>query len=244
MTLAPVFPPLLKGMAAGPANPVLIAIAQAERGVDAGLLVWSQTEERLRAALVLAPDTPLEPAMAGLIACAVGMQNALGALAPPETAVHIDWTGDLRLNGAHVGGLRAICPRVPAGQMADWIPDWMVVAVDLTLRLPDRLEPGQTPNWTALDQEGCGEIESITLLEAWARHSLLWLNGLDEPQGRQSLYREWKGLVWNLGKEISLPLQGESLTGTFLGVDENFGMILKTAMGPRLLPLTALLERD
>lgn len=240
MTIAPVFPPLLTGMAAGPANPVPIAVAQAERGVDAGLLVWSQTEERLRAALVLAPETNLEQSMAALVACAVGMQNALGALAPPETAVHIDWTGELRLNGAHVGGLRAI----GRDTELDQVPDWIVVALDLTLRLPDRLEPGQTPNWTALDQEGCGEIEPIALLEAWARHSLLWLSGLEEPSGRGSLYREWKGLVWNLGQAISLPLQGETLAGTFLGVDENFGMILKTASGTRLLPLTLLLERD
>lgn len=239
MTLTPVFPPLLKGMAAGPSNPVPIAIAQAERGVDAGLLVWSQTEERLRAALVLAPETPLEQSMAGLIACAVGVQNALGALAPPETAVHLDWTGDLRLNGAHVGNLRAIAAQPDPAI----VPDWMVVALDLTLRLPDRLEPGQTPNWTALDQEGCGDLEPITLLEAWARHSLLWLSGLDEPQGRNALYREWKGLVWNLGKQIVLPHPDGPLSGTFLGVDENFGMILKTAGGTRLLPLTDLLER-
>ncbi|WP_435258492.1 DUF4444 domain-containing protein [Thioclava sp. FR2] len=240
MTIAPVFPPLMTGMAAGPANPVPIAIAQAERGTDAGLLVWSLTDERLRAALVLAPETKLEQSMAALVACAVGMQNALGALAPPETAVHIDWTGELRLNGAHVGGLRAIGRE----KDLDRVPDWMVVALDLTLCLPDKLEPGQTPNWTALDQEGCGEIEPIALLEAWARHSLLWLSDLEEAQGRASLYREWKGLVWNLGQTISVPLQGETLTGTFLGVDENFGMILKTTTGTRLLPLTVLLERD
>lgn len=237
MTVAPVFPPLLTGLAAGPANPLPIAIAQAEKGVEAGLLVWSQTEERLRAALVLAPETPLEQAMAGLVACAVGMQNALGVLAPPETAVHIDWMGDLRMNGAHVGALSAqASTRDPAA-----VPDWLIVSMALTLRLPDRLEPGQIPHFTALDQEGCADLDPLALLEAWARHSLLWLSGLDEPRGRANLYREWRGLVWNIGTDITLPLPGETLSGTFLGVDENFGMLLKTAEGPRLLPLTTLL---
>ena len=240
MTERPVFPPLLKGLAAGPANPVPIAIAQAERGVEAGLLVWSQTEERLRAALVLAPDTPLEQAMAGLVACAVGMQNALGVLAPPETALHIDWTGDLLLNGAHVGGLRAIAPDT---QPQD-VPLWMVVTLDLTVSLPDSLEPGQTPDWTALDQEGCGDVEPIALLESWARHSLLWLNEVEEPQGRAKLYREWKGLVWKLGQDVTVRLPKAVLSGTFLGVDENFGMILKTGAKTELVPLTRLLERE
>lgn len=240
MTAQPIFPPLLKGMAAGPANPVAIAVSQAERGVDAGLLVWSQTEERLRAALVLAPDDPLEQAMAGLVACSVGMQNALGALAPPETAVHIDWTGELRLNGAHVGALGATSSsNDPAA-----IPDWLVISMELTLRLPDNLEPGQTPDWTALDQEGCGEIDTITLLEAWSRHSLLWLTALEEPQGRANLYREWKGLVWNLGKEVILPIGNHRHSGAFLGVDENFSMILKNGDATCLLPLTDLLERN
>ena len=240
MSQLPVFPPLLTGLAAGPANPVAIAVAQAERGVEAGLLVWSQTEERLRAALVLAPETHLEEAMAGIVACAVAMQNALGVLAPPETSVHLDWTGELRLNGAHVGGLRMICPETDAKAE----PLWMVVALDLTLRLPDNLEPGQTPNWNALNQEGCGEVDGITLLETWARHSLLWLNGLDDPAGRSALHREWKGLVWNLGKETSVALPGETLRGMFLGVDQNFGMILKTGDDTRLLPLTRILERN
>ena len=53
MTEAPIFPPLMKGLAASPANPFTIAVAQAERGVDAGLIAWSITAERLRAAFRL-----------------------------------------------------------------------------------------------------------------------------------------------------------------------------------------------
>ena len=239
MTIAPVFPPLFRGMAAGPANPLTIAMAEAERGVDAGLLVWSQTEERLRAALVLAPDTDLDAAMVGLVACAVGAQNALGVLAPPETGVQIDWAGDLRMNGAHLGALTAhAATRDPAR-----VPDWLIVGLDLTLRLPDALEPGQIPHWTALDQEGCGDIDPVALLEAWARHSLNWLHAIEAPEGRAALYREWRGLVWNLGGPVSLHLAGDRHEGQFLGVDENFGMILKSTDGDtRLVPLSSILD--
>jgi len=234
----PVFPPLMKGLAAGPANPFPIACAQAERGVDAGTIAWSITEDRLRAALVLAPEIALEPAMAAFCACAVGLQNALGALAPPETAVHLDWTGGIRLNGGHCGGLRIkASTRDPQA-----MPDWLVIGLELTLALPDRMEPGETPDWTALDHEGCAEIDPVTLLEAWARHTLVWINELDDTRGRAKLYREWKGLAWKLGEDISLPLDGTRINGTFLGVDENFGMLFKTGSGTRLIPLSTLIE--
>lgn len=152
--VAPQFPPLIKGMAAGPANPLTIATAEAQRGTDAGLLVWSLTDDRMRAALVLAPETPLSHAASALVACGVGLQNALGVLVPPETAVHLEWAGGIRLNGGHAGGMRLYS----STRDPDEIPDWLIVSLELTMRLPDKaeIEPGETPDWTALDQEGAG----------------------------------------------------------------------------------------
>lgn len=241
MNTAPDFPPLMKGLAAGPANPFAIACDQARRGVDAGLVAWSVTGTRARAALVLAPEVALEPAMAALIACAVGLQNALGVLTPPETAVHLEWSGGIRLNGGHCGGLHVAAPTSdPAA-----LPDWLVVGFDLTLALPPDWEPGETPDWTALDQEGCGAVDAIALIGAWARHSLVWLNELDSAEGRARLYREWKGMAWNLGKAVTVPVGGARVSGRFLGIDGNFGLVVKAAGGEtRLVPLSALIEED
>jgi hypothetical protein len=239
--VAPQFPPLIKGMAAGPANPLTIASAEAQRGTDAGLLVWSLTDDRMRAALVLAPETPLSHAASALVACGVGLQNALGVLVPPETAVHLEWAGGIRLNGGHAGGMRLYS----STRDADDIPDWMIVSLELTLRLPDKaeIEPGETPDWTALDQEGAGEVDAMDLLEGWSKHALLWLGELEHPNGLATLYREWRGLVWQLGEDTAVTLPGERIGGRFLGVDENFGMILKAGEDTRLIPLTTLAER-
>lgn len=239
MTLAPSFPPLLTGLATGPANPFAVACDKARRGVDAGLLAWSAGPERLRAALVLAPETALEPAMAGFVACGVGLQNALGALAPPEVSVHLEWSGGVRVNGGHAGGLHmAASTRDPRA-----IPDWLVIGLDLTVALPADFEPGETPDWTALDAEGCGEVDPVGLLEAWSRHSLVRISDLDSPGARASLHRDWQGLLWNLGKPVSVPVGARRHEGKFLGADENFGMILTLADGgTRLVPLTDLLE--
>lgn len=238
MNAAPLFPPLLKGLATGPANPFVVAISEAEKGVDSGLFTWSLSPERLRAAIVLAPEVPLEKAMAAFCACAVGIQNAMGAHAPPETAVHLDWTGGIRVNGGHVGGLHvAASTRNPEAE-----PDWMVVGLELTLSLPDNLEPGETPDWTSLLQEGFAEIDPSLLLEAWSRHSMLRLNALDDAKGRAELHKTWSGLAWRMGDEINLPMDGTHHTGTFLGVDENFGMLLKLGQKAHLIPLSKILE--
>ena len=239
MSVVPNFPPLMKGLAAGPANPFAIACDQARRGVDSGLVPWSIGEERLRAALVLAPETPLEEAMAALPACAVGLQNAIGTLAPAETAVHLEWQGGIRLNGGHVGAL-SVAASTPDRKDT---PDWLVVGLDLTLSLPADFEPGETPDWTALKEEGCGEIDPAMLLEAWARHSLFWLSGLEESGGRARLHREFEGLSWRRGEAVSIVLSGSRHDGTFLGVDENFGMLLKSDT-TRLLPMSQLLTED
>ncbi|MCW3780030.1 biotin/lipoate--protein ligase family protein [Defluviimonas salinarum] len=238
MSAAPVFPPLMTGRAAEAEDPFLLACEEAESDGDPGLLVWRVTSETLSAALVLVPESLLEPAMAGFIACAVGLQNALGALAPPETAVHLDWSGGIILNGAEAGRLRVAAPsRDPAEE-----PDWLVVGFDLALSLPPGAEPGESPGRTALDQEGCGGLDPLRLLEAWSRHTLLWLNALDDAEGRADLHREWQGLAWKLGETVAVTVAGLQEAGRFLGADENFGMLIETGGTTRLIRLSALIE--
>lgn len=239
MNLVPRFPPLLIGYATGPANPFAVACDRARRGVDAGLLAWSIGSERLRAALVLAPETPLEQAMAGYVACAVGFQNAMGVTAPAETALHLEWGGGLRINGGYFGRIHAYASTANPKD----VPDWLVMGLDVTLELGPDFEPGQTPDWTSLYNEGCGEVDPVELLEAWARHSLVWLHEIDTPQARATLHREYEGLLWEAGKPTVIRLGGEAISGKLLGVDEDFGCLIKSETGEtRLLPLHEILE--
>ncbi len=229
----PTFPPLLSGLAlTGAVEPFDEARAMAALGCDAGVVVHNTTADRLAAALVLAPEVPLARAIAMLPTCGVGFQNALGALAPPEVAVHLDWAGGIRVNGARCGRLR-----VAAGTTdPDAIPDWMVIGLEVPLLLLSE-QPGETPDRTALNEEGCAEVAPTALLEAWARHSLVWINRW-EDEGTRALHAEWRGLAWGIGKQIA---QGD-LTGTWLGVDEDFGMLLRDADTTHLIPLTTVLE--
>lgn len=229
----PAFPPLMSGQAVDPGiDPFEKACAMAALGCDAGLIVHSVTANRLAAALVMAPEVPLEQAMAMVPACAVGFQNALGALGPPEVAVHLDWAGGIRVNGAACGRLRAMAGTTdPAA-----LPGWLVVGLEVPL-LQTGGRPGDTPDQTALYDEGCAEVDPVTLLESWARHTLVWINRWEED-GPRALHSEWRGLADKIGEDT----EQDGHRGTFLGVDENFGMLLREGEETRLIPLSTILE--
>jgi len=232
---APSFPPLFRGMAAE--HPFAGAVAEARGGADPGLITYHIRPDHLSAAVLLAPESPLGDAMAMVLALSNGFADAFGALAPSETACQFDWPGTFRINGARCGALRAAASlRDP-----DQEPDWLVIGIDVPFFAEADAEPGEAPDRTTLWDEGCSEIEPARLLESWSRHQLIWINEWLDG-GNAKLLRDWLGRAFSLNKEVTLSYRGETLTGTFLGLDERGGMVLKTARGERLLPLTGMLE--
>ncbi len=226
----PVFPPLLAGHPVqGGEDPFDRAQAMAALGCDSGTVVYSIQADLLRAAIVFAPEVPLSDAMAMLPLCAVGFQNALGALAPPEVAVHLGWEGAICVNGARCGRLRVAASTSDPGE----VPDWLIVGWELVL-LQTAEAPGHTPDITALYDEGCADVSPVQLIESWSRHMLTWLNRWQED-GNAPLHAEWMGLLRGVGE----PLADH---GVFLGTDERFGMLIRDGSDTHLRPLTQLLE--
>ena len=231
----PTFPPLLKGEKTMPGmDPFAKAVALAALGTDPGLVCWSRDETALRAALVLAPEAPLERAIGITFAVALGLGNAIGALAPPEVAIHYLWPGGFKVNGADCGAMRVAA----AGTDPRAEPDWLVIGVDMPYLPSSAVEPGQRPGQTSLIEEGCIDVTPLKLLESWSRHTLVWINRwLDD--GFDPLHAAWLERAWGMGEELAADDQGG---GTFIGIDELGGMLLKTANTTEIRPLTTMLE--
>ena len=227
------FPPLFQGEAlTGQADPFERALALAITGTDPGTVIYNLGGERLRAALIFAPEVPLEEAMAILPVCGLGFQAALGTLAPPEVAVHLEWDGRIRVNGAVCGRMRVKA----STQDPEATPDWLILGLELSMT-SRKSNPGKDPDRPWLSEEGCGEITPDQLLECWVRHSLYWLNRwLDD--GPRPVHSDWRGLVPTLGETVEV----DETSGTFVGVDENFGMLLRTGEDTTLIPLSSRLE--
>ena len=237
MTTEPTFPPLLTGLAVtGQIDPFEKAISLASLGCDAGTIVYNISNDYLRAAFVFAPEVTLEKACAMMIACGLGFSNALGALAPPEIAVHLEWHGGILVNAASCGGLKIAAshndPTV--------VPDWLVVGLTVPL-FPTNDEGGYTPNQTTLFQEGCVEVEPLRLLESWSRHTLVWINRWSD-EGAAPLHAEWRSKAHGMGKNIKTTLQDVDITGVYMGIDEDFGMLIRTTEVTKIKPLSDLLQ--
>ena len=229
----PKFPPLFSGLEVeANADPLDWACTEASRGCDAGVVAYQLSNNRLRAAIVFAPEVPLDNAVAMLPLCGVGFQNALGALAPPEVAVHLQWDGGIRINGGACGRLRMAASETdPEVQ-----PDWLVVGLDLPL-WPENDDPGLTPDKTALYAEGCADVDAVDLLESWIKHTLVGINTWSE-NGVAAVHKDWSGLAQGIGEDVKI----NGLSGTFLGVDEKLGMLVRDETTTHLVALTHLLK--
>lgn len=224
------FPPLLTGLAVAsdPFETACTAVAAA----DPGTVFYSPDEEFLRAAVLLAPETPLADAISVSFAISLGLNDAIGTLAPPEVGFHLEWPGTFRVNGAICGGMRARASTMePAAE-----PDWLVVGVEMPVHGSVSEEPGIAPDRTTLHAEGCTDVSVSDLTEMWARHMMNWLH-IYLTEGFGPLHEHWCARAHRIGEDVEHPEAGR-----FVGLDERGGMILKDGDGTRILPLTRLLE--
>ena len=230
----PSFPPLLHGVeVAGHVDPFAKAMAEAMMEAEPGRIVYAMDDAAMRAAMTFVPDRALREALPGAVfAVLLGLNDALGALAPPEVAVHFEWPGRVKVNGAYCGGVRAAAAdNDPEGEA-----DWLIVGVDVPVMPLGPGDPGLQPDHTTLWAEGCVDLGAPQLLESWSRHMLVWIHRF-LSDGIGPLHEGWRHKCDTLGEAVSAPE-----AGTFMGLDEDGGMILRQGEGTKVLPLTGMLE--
>ncbi|MGC8119967.1 biotin/lipoate--protein ligase family protein [Marinobacter sp. VGCF2001] len=232
MIKSPLFPPLLTGEAVPKhTDPFNKAVSRAIAGIDSGTIFYSDAGGTLRAALVLAPETPLEEAIQGVYVAQIGLAESLGALAPPEVPVHFEWPDRIKVNGALCGAFRfATDTSDPKAY-----PDWLVIGIDVPFRQAWE-EPGQNPNQTCLAEEGCVDITPMALLESWSKHTLLWLTYFMDS-GFERVHKEWRPRCDTIGKMIDYPEQG-----VFVGLDDKGRMLLRQGAMTETLSLITFAE--
>jgi len=228
----PEFPPLLTGQACDQGDdPFDIALALVKTDFEPGTVVYAEDDRRFAAALILAPDRPLQQSAGALFTVALGLSDAIGALAPPEVACHLEWPDRIRINGALAGLLRMAAPTTdPEAE-----PDWLVIAADIAIA-PRLSESGHDTEHTTLHDEGCGEVTTPALIESFAHHLMSRLH-VFITDGMGPIHTEYMTKLHGRDADVTYPEAGQ-----ISGIDEHGGLILKTDGGTKLIPLTSILE--
>jgi len=195
----------------------------AEQG--AGTLVYVGRFDLAEFAMVLGPDEPLRKARRSLYAGMAALADALAVHAQPETAITIDWPDSILVNAGLVGGGRLAWPQAIK---EDETPPWLVFGAMIRTVSVSGIEPGLNPLVTALEEEGFTDAMSDKVLESFARHFMVAVDGWQE-KGFGAVAHSY--LTW-------LPREG----GLRRDIDDN-GDLLVRRMGKAKVERKQLLPR-
>jgi len=122
----PTFPPLLTGeKVSKDVDPFIKAVGASMMGCDPGTVFYAEDSETLRAAITLAPELALKDSISVIHALMLSLADSIGALGPPELAVHFVWPCHFKVNAARCGELRFKASTTDP----DSVPDWLVVGL-------------------------------------------------------------------------------------------------------------------
>lgn len=228
-------PPLLDAVAAPRGGTVLQRAIEgaASHRFEAGTFLHRIGPERVSFALVMEPEVEASRAAAMLMLAQVAIADAVAAIAPPETTLALRWSGDVLLNGA----VAATLDGAMAACRDDEVPDWL--AVGAIMRLADEREGGTDPGRTTLRAELGHAAEPTALLEAIARHWMLWLHRW-ESEGLAPIARQWSSRAVDAGQEV----EAGGSHGRFAGLDDDGGAVLTAEGDAHVLPALSLWRRE
>jgi biotin-(acetyl-CoA carboxylase) ligase len=210
----------------------LAAAAMARQPTDDGTLVWAPpgddkagSDDNLRFALVLYPESDLLSASQLVLVTALGLADGLGVVLPGGSQVTFEWPGVLLLNGGRVAEITLDYPAAADAGSADWV----VVGANLYISRP----PGSSLLDTAtLRDEGWPEATAAEVLKVFGRHFLSWVNRWQDD-GFDPVRRVWLGRTTLVGQAVEIALEKSLAGGTFVDLDGDGRLVLEAKNGRR-----------
>lgn len=211
----------------------------ARGGAPSGTLVWAgqQTAGRgrrgrtwlspagnLYLSLVERPEEPpARAAQLGFVA-ALGLGDALAALAGPAPQLRYKWPNDLLANGKKIAGIL-----LESENAAQDSVDFVVIGIGVNIAHAPR--DVEFPA-TSLAAEGVAGITPAVLLEGFARHFPGWAQRW-RVEGFAPIRAAWLAAASGLGNSIKVRLEHSTLFGRFHGLDDDGALVLDAAEGRR-----------
>ncbi len=204
----------------------------AENGAPEGIVVWAQEQTagrgrrgrtwvsgkgNLYCSILLRPDCHAFKAMQLSFVASLGMADAVASALPKGTFVNCKWPNDVLVEGRKISGILLESQTVPLGGM-----DWLIIGAGLNIEsYPEDVEfPA-----TSLVREGAKDVTPEMMLKTFCLRFLAgyvtWKN-----LGFQPARKAWLRRAAWLGREITVRMEQESLTGEFKALDKDGALIL------------------
>jgi BirA family transcriptional regulator, biotin operon repressor / biotin---[acetyl-CoA-carboxylase] ligase len=209
------------------------AVRAAPRGADDGTVYWTERSDRLELAVVLEPEAPSAATLEAVYVLTVAAGEALAHALPPAVPIAYAWPGDILLDGARTGAVRAAVARVADPAV---VPPWLVLGLRLDVASP-AADPGRLPDRTSLADQGAGDATVTELVEGVTRQLLLWTSRWLED-GPAPVRAAWNRRCYRRGETGGLTLGEERIEGVIAGLDGGGALVV----GGRRLGLEAALE--
>lgn len=179
---------------------------------------WESPEGNLYCSLVLRPNTDVtQGAQLGYVA-ALAIYDMLGEICEPGMQALCKWPNDVLLNDRKVAGIL-----LEASTRSDGLLEWVVLGVGVNIAHAPEGTPYPA---TSLHAEGSRTATVEAALQSFARTFQSWCRTwLDE--GFEPVRRHWLMRCRGLNEDIEVRLESETLSGTFLGIDERGALILR-----------------
>jgi biotin-(acetyl-CoA carboxylase) ligase len=192
----------------------------------AGTLVYVGRFDVAEFAVVLEPTEPLIRARRAFYAAMGALADAIAVAAPPETAIHIKWPDALYVNWGLVGGGRLAWPK--STDEAN-VPAWLVFGASIRTAWSKRIDPGLTPELTALDEEGFAEISSKEIVESFARNFMQALDVWQEDGFTTAARPYLERLVRESQQSCEIDENGDLMVRPESGMTERQALLPKLA---------------
>jgi BirA family transcriptional regulator, biotin operon repressor / biotin---[acetyl-CoA-carboxylase] ligase len=206
----------------------------ARAGAEDGTLVWAKTQTHGRGrsgrgwasppgnlylSLILRPECPASTAVQLSFVAALGAGGGLAEVIPPMVDLRYKWPNDILLNRRKAGGI-LLETESAAGDRLDWLV--LGLGLNVMQRPPETAFPA-----TSLHEEGATEVDVETVLDAFARHFLNWVNRW-LADGFEPVRRAWRENAIGLGEPIRVRLPNSELDGIFEDIDADGALLLRS----------------
>lgn len=183
--------------------------------------VWSSPEGNLYQSMVLRPRRrAAEVAQISLIA-GLALTEAVAQTVGTAAAATVKWPNDVLLNEAKVAGVLL---------EASLLPDGTVGHVILGTGVNIAHHPAETP-YPATHVQAYAPAATVTGIQAAFCGSFAFWYSEWQEQGFAAVRQGWLKRAWRLGELVRLRPGQETVTGRFLGIDDEGAMLLETADG-------------